>query len=125
MKTKLSPKDRGLIKGAIRRVFSRSELRREVMNASRIDWFDVARPRVTKWGRCAECLKAEPLYKMHCDHIQPLIPLDKKLEDMSWDEVVERTWCNVKNLQSVCQPCHKAKSKAENAVRRKLAKERK
>lgn len=112
-------KERGLIKGAIRRVFSRSELRREVIALSRIDYTDPERPRVTKWSRCSECLKPIPTYLLECDHIEPLVPLDKKLEDMTWDEVVERAWCDIANLRPVCKPCHKLKSKLENAERRR------
>lgn len=124
MKKPENAKERNLIKGAIRRVFSRSDLRKEVINNSRIEWYDPARPRVTKWSRCSDCQQATATYQMEVDHIVPLVPLGKKLEEMSWDEVVNRIWCDIVNLQPVCKPCHKAKSKVENAERRRLAKGR-
>lgn len=119
-----NPKERNLLKGAIRRVFSRSDLRKEVIAKSRIEWSDPSRPRVTKWSRCSSCGQPTATYQMEIDHVQPLVPLDKKLEDMTWNEVVDRTWCDILNLQPVCKPCHKAKSKIENAERRRIAKGR-
>lgn len=52
----------------------------------------------------------------------PLVPLDKALEEMTWDEVVDRTWCDEANLQVLCKPCHKIKSKEENKERRAIKK---
>jgi hypothetical protein len=43
---RVTSKERGLLKGAIRRVFSRSDLRRKVIELSRIDHTDSTRPRV-------------------------------------------------------------------------------
>lgn len=125
MKSPSNPKERNLIKGAIRRVFSRSELRKQALELSRIDYTNPDRPRVTKWSRCTICKEPTPTYQIEIDHVVPLVPLDKKLEEMSWDEVVDRAWCDILNLKPVCKPCHKAKSKLENAERRRIAKGRK
>lgn len=59
---------------------------------------------------------------MQCDHKSPLVPVETTLEAMSWDEVVNRTWCAPENLQSICVSCHKIKSKAENKLRREYKK---
>lgn len=116
-----NPKERNLVKGAIRRVFSRSELRREVLAAAIMDLpKDPNRPRVTKWALCSICRKIEAAYMMEVDHIHPVVPLDKSLEELSWDILIERLWCNPMDLQVVCKECHKAKSKAENKERRLL-----
>ena len=119
------PKERNLIKGALRRVFSRSELRREALALSRIEHSDVERPRVTKWSKCTECEKPTPTYLIEIDHILPIVPLDKTLDDMTWDELVDALWCDIKNLRPVCKPCHKIKNKAEAAKRREFKKGRK
>jgi len=114
-----NPKERNLVKGALRRVFSRSELRRRAVEKALVkDYVDPSRPRVTKWGRCADCGKMEALYKMQVDHKDPVVPLDKALEDLSWDDVVDRLWTDERNLQALCQECHKTKSKEENKERR-------
>lgn len=119
---RITHKERGLLKGAVRRVFSRSELRAQVVAASRIDHQDPERPRVKKWSRCASCKLPTATYQMQVDHIEPLQPIGVALDEMSMDDLVNRAWCDVKNLQALCLQCHKAKSKLENAERRKLRK---
>ena len=116
---RMTVKERNLLKGAIRRVFSRSDLRRQALSICIIqDYHDPSRPRVTKWGRCSYCNKPEPLYLMQVDHQIPIIPTNSALEFMSWDEVVNRTWCEKNNLFPSCKPCHSAKSKIESKERR-------
>lgn len=117
-----NPKERNLIKGALRRVFSRSELRRKALDGTRIEHKDESRPRVTKWSWCTACGVIEPTYLMEIDHRSPLVPIGSSLEDMTWDEVVNRLWCSIDNLQSVCKSCHTEKSKLENTERRLLKK---
>lgn len=119
MKKPDNPKERNLLKGAIRRVFSRSELRRRALDAALVkDYSDPSRKRVTRWGRCAACNKLEPLYLLEIDHTEPLIPLDSSLEEMTWDEVVNRAWCDQRLLQAICKPCHKLKNSGEMKQRR-------
>lgn len=125
MNNRISAKERGLLKGALRRVFSRSDLRKRILEACRIEHKDEDRPRVKKWGRCAICLLPTALYQIQVDHIVPIVPTDSSLEDMTWDIVVNRIWCEESNLQPCCLSCHKVKSKEENALRRKNKKEHK
>lgn len=113
-------KERGLLKGAIRRVFSRSELRRKVIELSRIDYTDPQRPRVTKWSRCDYCYAPVPTYLIEVDHVCPIIPINKTLEDMDWDALVNNVWCGIENLRPSCKECHRIKTKAENVERRRL-----
>lgn len=122
---RISAKERGLIKGAIRRVFSRSDLRRKIVEASRVQYVDVSRPRVKKWSFCNLCSKATPTYQMEVDHKLPIIPVDDTLENMSWDTVIDNIWCVEEGLSAICESCHKIKTKAENAERRRIKKERK
>jgi 5-methylcytosine-specific restriction endonuclease McrA len=126
MKNPKNPKERNLIKGAIRRVFSRSELRRQILDKAIVkDYYDPSRKRVTRWGKCSECNKLEPAYLLEVDHIEPVVPEDSSLEQMTWDELVDRVWCDERNLRPVCKPCHKLKSKEETKIRRKNKKEKK
>ncbi len=118
MKKPETAKERNLIKGSIRRVFSRSELRRQAIAKAQCAHRDPNRKRVTKWGRCEQCQTLTPLYLMEVDHILPVIPLDKTLDDMTWDEVVESLWCDSKNLQAICKDCHKLKTKEERRLRK-------
>lgn len=118
-------KERNLLKGAIRRVFSRSELRRKIIDASlEKEYSDPSRKRVTRWGRCASCNKLEPAYLLQVDHKEPIVPTGMTLEDMSWDKVIDNVWCDESKLQAMCKPCHKDKTKAENKERRRLKSEK-
>lgn len=126
MKNPPGSKERGLIKGAIRRVFSRSELRRKILDQALVkDYHDPSRKRVTRWGKCAQCNKITPAYLLEIDHKEPIIPVGETLEDQSWDKVIDRVWCDERELQALCGTCHDEKTKAENAERRRLKKERK
>jgi 5-methylcytosine-specific restriction endonuclease McrA len=119
-----NPKERNLLKGAMRRVFSRSDLRRKALEKHDIDYQDPERPRVTKWSFCGECGVIEPRYKMEVDHVSPVIKLDEALEDLTWDQLVDRLWCDEANLKPICKECHKRKSKAENKERRRIRSEK-
>jgi 5-methylcytosine-specific restriction endonuclease McrA len=115
----MTVKERNLLKGAIRRVFSRSELRRAVIETSIVKGHsDPTRPRVKNWCICPTCKSYTPKSYMQVDHVLPIVPIDSRLEDMSWDTVVDRTWCDRNNLQPICVDCHKVKSKQEQKLRR-------
>lgn len=120
---RVTVKERNLLKGSMRRVFSRSELRRQVISRSQVEYTDPKRPRVRKWSRCENCKDFVATYQMEVDHITPVIPLDKTLEELTWDEVIDRLWCNIENLQGLCLTCHKEKSKVERVMRKKNRKE--
>jgi len=117
---RMTKKEMGLAKGALMRVFSRSDLRKEAIATSIIAYSDPKRPRVTKWSMCRSCLNPTPTYLMDVDHVEPKIPVDKSLEEMTWDQLVDNTWCDITNLQPICRPCHKIKSAVENKERRRV-----
>lgn len=118
----MTVKERNLLKGAIRRVFSRSDMRRAVIDSTVIEHHDASRPRVTKWSICPVCTKFIPRYLMVADHISPLIPIDTKLEDMTWTTVIDNVWCEKNNLMGICKDCHKTKTRAENKLRKRRSK---
>lgn len=121
---RLNKKDMQLLKGAIRRVFSRSDLRKKIVDLVEIEHVDLKRPRVKKWAWCAICGEVVPKYTLQVDHIEPLQPIGVYLEEMTTDELVQRAWCVESNLQAICKPCHSIKSKLENSERRRIKKER-
>lgn len=123
MNDKLSAKDRNTIKGAIRRAFSRSELRRAVLARAKAPYYsDPSRPRVKTWYKCELCAQHFAGYQMEVDHKDPIIPVDMALADMQWDEVVNRMWCEEYGLQCICKPCHNQKCQVENKQRRETKK---
>ncbi len=117
--SRLTNKERNLLKGAARRVFSRSEVRAQVLARTIVaNHIDLSRPRVKTWCKCEKCGKLEAKSNIEVDHIQPVIPLDKTLTDLSWDELIEeRIWCDISNLWGLCIPCHDEKTKEEKKER--------
>jgi 5-methylcytosine-specific restriction endonuclease McrA len=121
----MTPKDRNLIKGALRRVFARSTLRYEVLSEAIVKYEDSSRPKVKTWAQCSRCLKIDAKSYMQVDHVIPVIPLDRALEDMTWDEVIARLWCDKKYLAVLCISCHDYKTKVENTIRKEHKRARK
>lgn len=114
---RITAKERGLIKGAIRRAFSRSDLRQKIMARARIEHSDPAKPRCKKWIKCEVCKSPSPEWSSDVDHIDPLIPIGKTMAEMSMDELIDRTWCPEENLQAICSDCHDVKTKKEREER--------
>lgn len=120
---RITKKEQGLLKGSIRRVFGRSELRRKVIDSYVvIDHEDPKRKRVKYWIKCTECGTMEAKSNIQLDHNDPVIPLNKSFEEMTLDEVVNRQWCEENNLKPMCKPCHYSKTTIENKQRRLLKK---
>lgn len=55
--------------------------------------------------------KRKRVKNIHVDHIKPII--DPAVGFVSWDETIERMFCDSDNLQLLCNDCHKAKSQEE------------
>jgi 5-methylcytosine-specific restriction endonuclease McrA len=70
---------------------------------------------------CTECHGLFVAKDVTVDHIVPVVPLGGH---DSWDEVIERLFCELDGLQVLCQPCHKVKTAEENATRKQLKKEK-
>lgn len=71
--------------------------------------------------KCAICSKIFPAKEMRADHIDPVIPINGF---ETWDEVIHRLFCEVEGFQAICKGCHDEKTKAENAQRRAIKKEK-
>lgn len=124
----MSRKDRNGMRSALRRAFSRSDLYREAQNKNRIEHYDHKRPRCFKWSWCNVCGEVVPSWKTQLDHIIPVIPLDRTFDDMTMQEYVDRLWCSIDNLQTICLDCHDRKCKEEMKLRpsrKRLTKKRK
>lgn len=73
--------------------------------------------------KCAECGGAHPpTYKngtkrsknVFVDHIDPIIDPSKGFT--TWDECIDRMFCEVDNLQVLCKDCHDIKTAKERDV---------
>jgi 5-methylcytosine-specific restriction endonuclease McrA len=105
--------------GAIRRLFSRSQLVKDVRLKAQCK---KKGPRGGKTYKCASCHKCFPAKSTQVDHINEVVPLNRAASDMSLDEWVDRLWCDSNNLQVLCKECHSAKTKSENVLRRMFKK---
>jgi 5-methylcytosine-specific restriction endonuclease McrA len=66
---------------------------------------------------CAECSKHFVATDVQVDHIKPVV--DPKKGFTTWDNFIERMFCEMKNLQVLCKPCHKIKTDQEKLERKK------
>lgn len=68
--------------------------------------------------------KRKRVKNIFVDHIEPII--DPAVGFTTWDECIERMFCDSSNLQLLCKVCHSVKSKEEIEIakqRRLLTKE--
>lgn len=125
-----------LIKGGIRRVFRQSIEMRVVLQSARVE----LPPKILKDGstgkknqvryKCAVCNGLFSQKDVAVDHIEPVIPLHRSEEDLTIDEMAYRIWCDISNLQVICNTtlkknngiasCHKIKTDEENFIRKRL-----
>lgn len=59
---------------------------------------------------CATCCGEFSSKDVQVDHIDPVIP---KSGFTTWDNYIERLFCDKDNMQVLCIDCHKIKSKEE------------
>lgn len=76
--------------------------------------------RLAKHYRCARCKGDFTQTGIQVDHKSPVV--DPKVGFVSWDVFIERLFCEASNLQVLCKPCHKEKSREEKAEQSKLTK---
>jgi 5-methylcytosine-specific restriction endonuclease McrA len=99
---------RTFITTALRRASSRWPPKYEtIADAFVKKMVDKKTKRESKHFRCASCTDLFPIKKIQVDHI---IPIGKCA---SWDEFIEKLFCEKDNLQVLCIPCHKIKSKKD------------
>ncbi len=124
---RITHKELSLLKGKINSVFSRSELRKKVLESGIVEHHDPARPRVKVWVQCNECKKPEAKSYIEVDHKSPKVPVHTNFLDFyqSMDDYIDACWCSEDNLQNLCPECHEVKSQAENKLRRAAAKQKK
>lgn len=104
------------IKGALRRVVRYHPQNIECLNNSIHK--TITGPRGGRMFECSKCRNAFIQKEIQVDHIEPVIPVDKKTEDLDWNTVIDRMFCGSDNLQVLCKPCHKEKSTKERVSRK-------
>jgi len=67
-------------------------------------------PTITKEG------KRKRVNNVFVDHIEPIV--DPAVGFTTWDEYIERMFCEKDNLQLLCKECHDIKSKEETKIKK-------
>jgi len=94
------------------------------LRAATVKWppiQNVVKQSVTRRGfkMCACCDQEVPvtivvdgkrMKNTFCDHISPIVPVTGWV---SWDDCIERMFCEEENLQILCKACHDDKSAGE------------
>lgn len=116
------------IRGANRRLFARSPFVIEKLEQSRKEF-----PRYKKNGsrhkknwvkrQCEVCLEWVSSSKIAVDHIDPVVPPNGFPANFDmWDRInvfLRRLWCEISNLQRICDVCHDKKTNLERIERLK------
>jgi hypothetical protein len=89
------------------KALNRAKYETKVGNRRRVFW------------KCEMCGKAGlTRYEVQVDHINPRV--DPEVGWVDLPTAIERTFVTADELCIACLPCHKAKSKDENVIRRKV-----
>lgn len=113
---RITPKERGMILGAIRKAFSRSAWAAKARSKAQAE---TKGPRGGKLYECAACGSLNNASGINVDHVRPVVPVGTAYTDYTWDVLAAKLWCEASNLQVLCKECHKKKSKEEASARRK------
>ena len=121
---------KGFILSALRRAHGRWAPRRQALwNTFVRQGANPATGRNCYLHQCPVTNALVPKRMMEVDHIEPMIPLDgkwgrtTKYLGVNWNELLPRLFLNSPDLyQAMSKEAHKAKTKEENKVRRRLSK---
>lgn len=75
--------------------------------------------RKAKLYRCCKCKGLFTAANMEINHIVPVVPVEGF---DSWDNLIERLFCEKDGLEAVCKPCHKLITAFENQQRKEIKK---
>ena len=66
--------------------------------------------------KCNMCGKLYKRKEVQLDHIQPVIPIQTTLKNLTLDEYIDNIYKH--DLQVLCKTCHKSKTKEERKLRK-------
>jgi 5-methylcytosine-specific restriction endonuclease McrA len=72
---------------------------------------------LAKHFQCASCHNEFIATDIQVDHIQPVV--NPKTGFTTWDDYINRMFCEVDGYQVLCKPCHKTKTDQEKSERKK------
>lgn len=120
--------ENSVIRGAIRRVFSRSPLVQEVrrkVRQERTQYNRNGKPSKKKavFYQCAICGCWHRAKNSSVDHKIPVV--DPIIGFVDWNTFVSRLFCGIEGLQVLCDKCHDKKTAEERKIRNMVKKQQK
>ena len=78
---------------------------------------NVSTGRLAQHYKCAECLEEFPAKVVQVNHKEPVVPLTGFT---TWDDYINRMFCDDSKLEVLCIPCHKKLTLVENNIRKEF-----
>jgi len=66
--------------------------------------------------KCEMCTGIFPKKEIKLDHIQPVVPVTGFT---TWDDFINRLFCEASGYQVICETCHSSKTAIERELRKK------
>lgn len=105
----------GFVRSLLRNGSLRWKPRNDALNAAYArDGVNEKTGRKCKLHRCCRCSSLSPKSAMKVDHIDPVV--DPAVGFQGWDSFINRLFCEVDNLQVMCEECHNRKTSAERMI---------
>ena len=102
------------VKGGLRGISKRWPPKYQCLNAAKQGKrINVNTGRLAEHYLCAVCNQSFPAKDVQVDHKEPVVPVSGFT---SWDEVIDRMFCEADNLQVLCTSCHKVKTSEERLL---------
>lgn len=117
--------EQAVVIAALRKTFRRYPPYKLVRDRCKREWFKTCKNgnkarRVS--FQCEWCKEVVVNKEFVVDHIDPVV--DPRVGFVDINTYVRRLFCDIKNLQGLCKPCHKGKIKDETAIRKQTRKEK-
>lgn len=104
---------KSFIVSALRKASSRYPPKFKTLDAAKtLKKVNPSTGRIAQHYKCAICQKDFTQKEVQVDHKQPVVGPDGFT---SWDDYVNRMFCEVDNLQVLCKECHGTKTKLERS----------
>lgn len=71
--------------------------------------------RIAQFYRCNACKEEYVAKDVQVDHKKPVV--DPERGHTTWDDYIERLFCEKKNLQVLCKGCHQVKTAKEKKTK--------
>ena len=102
------------VRSALRAAFRKWPPKFDVLKKARTSArINPASGRMAMHYKCALCGTDFPMKGIQVDHIKPVVPKNFT----TWDDFINRLYCEKKGLQVLCKPCHKTKTAKEREAR--------